>query len=185
MVNSVSGKPRRARTSRVKQPVVAHVVNGKNHRYAGKLRIRLIAGAQQHRNQRALPIVAVDHLGHPELFRQFYGCPRELREALGIVGIILSRHAVELIAIEILGVVDEEILHSALPPSVGDRRETQRGAHRHGHALDHDVLDRHVPITGQHHGHVVSLRHQSLGQRFDYVGQAARLAERQTLGCNE
>jgi hypothetical protein len=167
MRKSESGKPMRASASRENKP------------------IRGVSRSQQHRHERTLPIVTVDHVGHPELLGKLDGGARELCKALGIIRIIAPAYAIKLFAIEILRIIDEEILHAARPRSVCDTRKTQGRAHRNRQALDDNILDLRISITRQNHSHVVSLRNQRFRKRLHHIGQAAGFGERQTFGSDE
>ena len=129
--------------------------------------------------------MTVDHVRQPELLGKLDGGARDLCKALGVIRIIAPAYAIKLFAIEILRIIDEEILHAAGRRCDPDGRETQRGAHRDGQALDDNILDLRISITRQNHSHVVSLRNQRFRKRLHHIGQAAGFGERQTFGSDE
>ncbi len=143
--------------------MVAHVVDGEDHRQVRKLRIGAVGRSQQHRHERALPVVTMNHVGLPDLLGQLDRRARELRETLGIVGVIPSGQAIELIAVEIFRIVHEEVLHAVRPRTFGNGRKAKRRTHGHGQALEHDFLDRRIAVTRQDHGHLVPQPTSALG----------------------
>ncbi len=83
-----------------------------------------VACAQQNRDQCSLPVVAMNDIGAPEVLQAIsMAAQTELAVTLGVVGIVAAAFAVETAAIEIVGIVDEEILDATEFAAVGDGRE--------------------------------------------------------------
>src|SRR5258705_6463562 len=65
----------------------------------------------------------------------FDGCPSEFAVALGVIGIIAGRAAVEVVAIEVGRVVDEKITDAVDHSAIRDGWKTEAGgAHPNRHA---------------------------------------------------
>ena len=71
--------------------------------------VRSVRGTQKQRDGAGLPIVAMKDIARPEILGDFQRDAAELAIALGVVGVVPSASTVEAIAVEILGVVNEEI----------------------------------------------------------------------------
>ena len=65
----------------------------------------------------------MDDIGLPEVFCDFDRDAAELAVALGVVGKVAAALAVEAAAIEVVGIVDEEIAHTGERAAIDDRRE--------------------------------------------------------------
>ena len=131
MVNRSQGSVSSGRVSGGKSPwypmlwMVKTVATSRKRGVFGVLR------AQQDGNQRGLPVVAVENLRDAENLRGFQHGAGEQGEALGVVGIVARRGAVERIAVEEGRIIDKVELDSgvfaaARPPSrsgSGRRRE--------------------------------------------------------------
>ena len=160
---------------RRKQAVVSHVVDGEDYGNSVKQRVVRILRAQKDRHKRRLPVVAMHHVGRPDVLGNLHRGPAEFAEAFGVVRIIFALLSVELFAVEIGRVVHEVIAHAGKKRTVGHRGKAQPLAHRDRQAR-HNYRGRlGAAIARQNHGDFVAHRRQRLGQSFDHVGQAAGL----------
>ncbi len=162
--------------------MIAHVVYRENYRETLNRRVFPVLGSQQHRNQGGLPVMAVDHLGRPDVLGKLDGRAAELREPLGVIRIILSRHAVELIAVEVLRVLDKVVAHAAQDHAVQDRWETQRVAHRDAQARRGHRPDFRTAVPRKQHRDFMPERDKRPGQRFHHVRKASRFRKREPFG---
>ena len=103
MVKKLSGRPIFSIVSGGKRALVAHVVDREDHGHALERFVTGILRSQKHGNQRRLPVVAMDYVGHPDAFAEFDGRAAKLGKALRVVRIILPRDTVRLIPIEVFG----------------------------------------------------------------------------------
>jgi len=103
------------------EAVIAHIVYGKDDGYISHERIVAIGCAQQHRDERGLPIVAVDYVGLPDVLGDFNRGAAKLAVAFGIVRIIAPCSAIEPVAIKIGGIVYKKIANALITePSATD-----------------------------------------------------------------
>ena len=174
-MKSVSGRPHFPHLRVGKEPLVTEIVNREDHRQRTHHGIVGVLHAQQNGNERRLPIVAVNHVRQPNALREFDRGPRELREPLGVVAIVAGLVAVEVVAVEILGIVDEEVAHARHRLSFGNRRETEPVAQRNRDARNHRRGNLVPPISRQEHHNLVSRFRKRLWQRLHHVREAARL----------
>ena len=98
--------------------MVSHVVNREDHRQLLHRGVFFVLRSQQYRHQRGLPVVAMNYIGLPNILGEFDGRSAELRKALGVVRIILACHAIEMLALEILGVFHKKIPHATQSAAV-------------------------------------------------------------------
>src|SRR5258707_7724879 len=102
----------------------------------------------------------MENVGHAQNLRGFQDGAGEKGEALGIVGIVARRSAIERIAIKKLRILDKIEANSGLAASGNDRRETilvvkwDRDAPDHGRGLGESGL----AVTRQVDGHLMSER---------------------------
>jgi hypothetical protein len=114
----VPGQHEQRQRVRRKQSLVAHVVDGEHGGGGPEDGIAGVAGAQQHGNQRRLPVVTMKHLGHAQDFGRFQHGAGVEREALGVVRIITGRRSVERVAVEERRIIDKVELHAGVVPAV-------------------------------------------------------------------
>ena len=119
------------------QSLIAHVVDGEDSADVPEGGVLRIDRAQQHRNQRRLPIVAVKNLRHAENLRRFEHGAGEQSEAFGVIGIIAGGCAVERVAVEVRRIFDKIKSHAALAASGDNRGEAIFVIERDGDAADH------------------------------------------------
>src|ERR1051325_6078287 len=93
---------------RRKQSLITDVVDGEHGARAAEDRISLVAGAQQNRHQRRLPVMAMKNVGYTQDLGSFQHGAAIEGEALGVIGIIARRGAVKGIAIEKRRIVNKE-----------------------------------------------------------------------------
>ena len=165
--------------------LIAEIVNGEDYGKIADEGIGGVSGAQQHRDQRGLPIVAMNDVGRPDVFGDFDGGAGEFGVTLGVIGKVSGAVAINSVAIEIAGIVDEKITHAVEDGAVGDGRKTQAAAHGDGEAGHDDGVGFGVAVTRKDDGDFVAQGRESLGQRFDYVGEASGLGERKAFGGRE
>ena len=96
-----------------KHALIGQIVNGQHHRQVARDRVFAVLRAHQQRNQRRLPIVAMNHIRQPDALHEFDGGAAIFGEALGVVRIIDAFLAIELLAIEVAAVDHEKIAHAA------------------------------------------------------------------------
>ena len=106
--------------------MIAHVVDREDDRQFLQRVILRVARPQQHRHQARLPVMAVDHVRHPDALAEFDGRAAKLRKTLGVVRIILPRHAVQLLAVEIFRIIHKVIVDAVQRSALHDSREAQR-----------------------------------------------------------
>src|SRR5271170_594664 len=92
-----------------KHALITHVVNGKNYWRIFDQWIVRVRGAQQHRQQTGLPVMAMDRIRRPNVLRHLNRRAAKLGVAFGIVRKIAPAAAVDSIAIKILRVFHKEI----------------------------------------------------------------------------
>ncbi len=166
------------------QSVITHVVNGENDRNTLHQRIIAVRRPQQHRHQRRLPVMAMNHIRRPDMLRHLDRRAAELRIPLRVVRIIPAAAAIQSVAIEILWIIHKVIAHAIQLRAIGNRGKTQpRPAHWNRQARHHHSTGFRPAVPRQHHRHLVALRYQRLRQRLHHVRQAARLRKRQPLRC--
>jgi hypothetical protein len=137
--------------------------------------------AAQDRHEARLPVVSVnDVVVAPFLHHPVERRLREECEAFGIVGVIMADGAVQVLALEESGVVDEQCAYT-----VADRRE-DRGVVRPGtdsHLQSAKMLVRaDAAVPGHHDVDVVPEPDQGARERPEDVRQAARLRVRRGFG---
>jgi hypothetical protein len=79
-----------------------------------------VDGAKQNWHQSGLPVVAVKNVRHAQDFRRLQNGSGKQGEALGIVGIVPGRGAIESVAVEVWRVLDKIEFHTALTASAHD-----------------------------------------------------------------
>jgi len=165
--------------------LIAHIVNSEDDRNVFHYRIVAIRRTEEKGNERGLPIVAMNHVGEPDVFSDINGGPGKFTEAFGIVREIARGCAVDAVAIEVGGIVNKEIVNAVEKSAVGNGGKSQARAERNCKAWHHHGGGFRATVTGKNHGDLVPTGDQSFGQRFDYVGEAARFGKRQAFGCHE
>ena len=185
MVKKCVGQADRAHHRLRKNSLIADIVNRENHRQPAHHRILGVLRAQEHRHQRRLPVVAMNHVRQPHAFHEFDGHAGKFREALGVVRIIRALFAVQLLAVEECAVVDEKIAHASDRWAFADCGKAQLIAERNGHAGNQNRSDLVPTIARQQHSHFMAHLRQRFRQRSDHVRQAASLRVRQAFRCNE
>ena len=123
----------------------------------------------------------MNHVGGPDVFGDFDGGARKLAKAFGIVGKIARSVAVQAIAVEEAGVVDEKVSNAVKKGAVSDGRKAQAWSQGNGEAGHHLGGCSCSMIARQNHGDFATLCRQRLRQRFDHVRQAAGLRKWQTF----
>src|SRR5712671_7150070 len=79
------------------------------------------------------------HVGAPDVLGDFDGGAAEFAVALGVIGVIAGRAAVEVVAIEVGRIVDEKIADAVDHGTIRDGWKTEAGAaHRNRHAGHYD-----------------------------------------------
>src|SRR5580704_510299 len=109
-------------------------MDSENHRKVFHQRVGGVQRAQQHGNQRGLPVVAVDYIGGPDMLSDFNRSAAEFAVTLGVVGIFSRATAINSVAVEVAGIVDKKVAHTVEHGAVGDGRKTQASSQRDGHA---------------------------------------------------
>jgi len=72
----------------------------------------------------------MDDVGGPDMLGDFNGRARKLAEAFGVVRKIAAGSAVDSVAVEVGGIVDEKIADAVEESTVGDGGKTQALAQR-------------------------------------------------------
>src|ERR1700733_4307909 len=150
-------------------------MDGEDYRQVFYQRVGGVQGAQEYGNQRGLPVVAVDYIGGPNVFGDFDRGAAKFAVTLGVVGKIPGAVTVNSVAVEIAGMVNEEVAHAVKHGAVGNGWKSQPTAQRNcdtGH--DHHTCF-YSPVARQDHSQFMALGDEGFGQRFDYVGEAAGL----------
>ena len=158
-----------------KKSVITHIVNRENYRHGAKQWIRFVKRSQQHRHERRLPVMAMDHVRGPDVLADFDGRAAELTKAVGVVGIILALQAVKLVAVKIFGIVHEKIAHAADDGAIGNRGKAEAAAERNRHAGHDHRRGFCSAVARQHDGDFMAQLNERLRKSFDNVRQAARL----------
>jgi len=117
----------------------------------------------------------MDDVGGPDVLGDFDDRAGEFAVALGVVGKIAGAVAVNSVPVEIGGVVDEKVADGVEESAVGDGRKTEATAHGNGEAGHNDGGGFRAAVARENDGDFVALSGESLGQRFDDVGEAAGL----------
>ena len=154
-------------------------MNGEDARDAGERGILVIQGLQQYGNQRSLPVVAVKNVGNAEDLGGLQYGAREQREALGIVVIVAQRGAVESIAVEVRGIVDEIELHSSTHTAVDYGTEAIPVIEGNRNAGDDlaRTIEPGLLVTRKKDGHLLSQVGECGRQGANHVRQPAGLGE--------
>src|ERR1700693_3239218 len=150
-------------------------MDGEDYREVFYQRVGGVQGAQEYGNERGLPVVAVDHVGGPNVFGDFDRGATKFAVTLGVVEKISCAVAVNSVAVEIAGIVDEKVAHAVEHGAIGNGGKAQATAQRDGDAgHDHHACF-YAPVARQDHGQFMALGDEGFGQRLDYVGEAASL----------
>src|SRR5438477_1074531 len=120
-------------------------------------------------------------IARPEILGDFQRDAAELAIALGVVEVVSSASTVEAIAVEILGVVNEEITDATGGAAAHDGGETEARPHRNGDAGDDDGIRFGAAVARQHDRDFVTLSDQGFGKAFDHVRQTTGFGERQAF----
>src|SRR3984957_21214339 len=160
-------------------------MDSENNRDVFQQQVGGVQGAQEHRNECGLPVVAVDYVGGPNVFGDFDDSATEFAITFGVVGKISGAVAVGSVAIKVAGIVDEKVADTVEHGAIGNGGETQPSAQRDCDAGHNRHARFNAPVTRQHHGQFVALCDQGFGQRLDYIGEAAGLREGQAFGCRK
>ena len=155
--------------------MIRKIVNGQNDRQRTHRRIGRVLRSQQSRHQRGLPIMAMNHVRQQDALRKLNRHAGKFREALGIIRIFAGLVAVRMFAIEVSGIINEEIAHSRYGCSFRNRGEPYLLAKGNCHARNQGGGNSVAVIARQQNRHLVAHFHQRLGQRFHHIGQAAGL----------
>ena len=158
-----------------KQSLIAQVVNREDHRQRPHHRIVRVLRAQQQRHQRRLPVVAMNHVRQPHALHELDRHARKLGIALRVVGIVAGLVAVELRAVEVRGIVHEEIAHALDWRAFADRRKPHFFAQRYADARNQHGRDLVAVIARQQDHHFVPRSHQRPRQAFYDVRESAGL----------
>jgi hypothetical protein len=129
--------------------------------------------------------MAVDYVGHPNVFAEFDGRSAKFRKAFGVVRIIPPRHAIQLLAIEIFWIIHEIIVDPVQRSTLLDGRKSQAFSRRDRQAVHGHRKRARIAVTRKQHGHFMAERGQRFWQRFDHVRQAARLREWKPFRCDK
>lgn len=127
----------------------------------------------------------MDYVGGPEVFDDFNGGFAEFGIALGVVRKIAGGSAVDTVAIEIVGIVDEIVLDAAEDAAIGNGRKAQAGAHGNGEAGADGVFGFCGAIAWEDDSDFLALRGEGSGEAFDDVGETASFGKRQAFGGYE
>src|SRR5262249_41844516 len=112
--------------------VIAHVVDGKDNREILNERVVSVGAAQKNRDESGLPIVAMEDIRRPNVLGDFDGGPAEFAVTLRIVAEFALCTAVDAVAIEISGIVDEEVADAVDGSAVSNGWKPNTIAHRYG-----------------------------------------------------
>src|SRR5712672_2121918 len=129
----------------------------------------------------------MEDVRHAQNFRSLQHGAGEKSKALGVVGIVARRSAVERLAIEEFRILDKIELHASLAASGDNRSETilvvkwDRDASDNGSGIGKFGL----AVARQVDGHLMPESGQGLGQGADYISQSAGLGERDAFGSNQ
>src|SRR5262249_33876285 len=140
-----------------------------------------VRGAQEQWDETGLPIVAMKDIGRPEILGDFQRDTAELAVALGVIGVVATAPAVQTIAVEIFGVIDEEIADAAGGAASHDRGETEPRTHRNGDTRDNNGIRFGAAIARQDDRDFVTVADQCFGKTFDDVRQTTGFGERQAF----
>src|ERR1700675_75762 len=138
-------------------------MDGENYWNVFYQRVGGVQRAQKDGNECRLPVVAVEHVGGPNVFGDFDRSAAKFAVTLGVVGKISRAGAVHSFAVEVAGVVDEKIAYSVEHGAVGDGGEAQARAQGDGHAGHNHHARFDSPITGQHDGEFMALGDKGFG----------------------
>ena len=105
----VPGQHEKRKRVRGKDSLIADVVDGEDRGNSLERGVLVVQGAQENGNQRGLPVVAMEDVGHAEDLGGLQNGAAIQGEALGIVMIVAQRSAVESIAIVEGRIIDEVV----------------------------------------------------------------------------
>jgi hypothetical protein len=174
MVSRVPGQHQQRQSIGRKQALVSHVVDGENGSDFVECGVLGIERAQHHRDERGLPVVAVEDLRHSQHLGGFEYGARKHGEALGVIGIISGGSAVESFAVEVGRIIHEVKLNPGwrIRARGDDRAEAILVVEGDGDAA-HDSLrvgEFGLTIARNVDAHLMSQSGQGTGQGADHVG---------------
>jgi len=172
------GQPRERKLLGREESLVGEVVDREERGRAPAL------GGEDDRDERGLPVVAVDDVGLPALradpLQQRAGEERETGE---VVVVVMARFPIEPRAIEQRGLIDEPEREMAPgQPGIHHRPRYDRFADAHLHGPRALLRDRDAAIARHRHAHVHAARSQRRGKGAGDIGQPAGLRQRDDLG---
>src|SRR5205814_731853 len=146
-----------------------------------------VVGAQQHRNECRLPVVAMENVRDAELLGSFEHRTRVHGEAFGVVAIVAGWRLVEALAIIEIRVLYKVKLHPIFGPAVEHRAEAVLVVVWDTQAADQSprVGELGLSIARQKDVDFVSESRERTRQCADDIGQSASLGERNALRCRE
>ena len=147
----------------------------------------VVEGAQQNGNQRGLPVVAVEDIGHAEDFCGLQNGAAIEGKALGIVMVIAERSAVESVTIVERRIINEVELDAVLLAAVEHRAEAVMVVKGNGDAGDDGarILQMGLPVERQVHCDLMAEFGDGARQGSDNVGKSSSFGKRNTLGCGK
>ena len=138
-------------------------------------------GSQQDGHQRRLPVVAVNHVRQPHALHHLDRHARKFREALGVVDIVAVLVAVELRAVEIRRIVDQEVSDAVHRRRLADRGKPHLVAQRRGDAGHQHGRHFIAVIPRKNDGDFMPQRLQRPWQPFHHVRKSAGLRVREAF----
>ena len=153
----------------------------------GERRIFVVQRLQQDRNQRGLPVMAMQNVGRSEDLCGLQNGARKQSEALGVIVIVAQGGAVKSVAVEERRVVDEIELHSGALAAVEHGAEAVAIVEGHRDAGDNRswIFELSLAVAGKKDRDLVTEIGQRRRQRSNDIREAAGLGKRHALGCRE
>ncbi len=164
--------------------LISHVVNGQQSRDIFKAGLVAVQKLLIRRDQPRLPVVYVQHVDRQfQQANRFHHGPAKENVAFAIIAIVLAVRAVDMVAIEILRLLDEIDRHLAVrempsqqPP--GDSFLTDRNVERKLGLLDWQARAKNLPVGGQDQRDFMPEPGQFHRQGAADIRQAAGFGER-------
>jgi hypothetical protein len=124
----------------------------------------------------------MDYIGVPDVLGHFNRGSRELAKPFGIIWIVSGRTPVEIVAIEVRGIIDNEIAHAINHGSVSNGWEAEtRSTHGNRNARQNHGMCFGSAISGENDRYFMTEADECLWQSLDYICETASLGKWQAF----